>query len=95
MALTLGFATTKESTTVEMTKEHLINLDQSLQLFSKSSGSAILTFFGRQSDGHETLIKRFYESIRQGKGPPVTSEKGEAVMAILDRIWTELNWISS
>lgn len=45
----------------------------------------------RTHPGHDTLVARFYESVRTGDRPPVTAADGRAVVSVLDRLWSELD----
>ena len=79
----------RTSGTAKLSKA-LANLDHGLQLLSKTIAKTLRTLLGRGKHGHEILIERFYESLRQGTDPPVTGEDGRAVVAVLDHIWSEL-----
>ena len=73
----------------------LVNLDQSLQLLATTLSNAVQVLSGGRNLGHAVLIKRYYDSIRNGTEPPVTGEEGRAVVAILDQVWAELDRTSS
>ena len=75
---------------LEKVSKGLVNLDHSLQLFSRTAANTMQTLLGRRTRGHETLITQFYESLRTATEPPVTAEDGRAVVAVLDHIWADL-----
>jgi predicted dehydrogenase len=68
----------------------LVNIDQSLQLMSRTITNTLGTLLGLRTLGHGALIKKFYESVRKGIDPPVTGEDGRAAVVVLDQVWAEL-----
>ncbi len=40
--------------------------------------------------GHDALIARFYESLRESAPPPVTGEQGRDVVGVLERLWSAI-----
>lgn len=67
-----------------------MNLGHGAQLWLGTVKTAIKILSGRMSFGHETLISRFYDSLRHGRIPPVTDAQGLAVVALLDQTWSAL-----
>jgi len=54
-----------------------------------SVGNIFKTAFGRidKTYGIETVISRFYQSIRQGNPPPISSETSLRVVDLMNRVW--------
>ncbi|MBI4526605.1 MAG: Gfo/Idh/MocA family oxidoreductase [Deltaproteobacteria bacterium] len=76
---------------IEKFSKALVNVDQIVQLFSKTIGNTVKTLLGRRRVGHEVLIGKFYKSLFEGTKPPVTGEDGREVVGLLERIWSELD----
>jgi predicted dehydrogenase len=51
--------------------------------------TAELRLAGRDAPGHAILIERFYEALRAGRPAPVTAEDGQAVVSVVERLWSD------
>lgn len=69
----------------------LVNLDQAAQLVTGTLSNGVRLLLGRLPRGHETLVARFYEALRQGGPLPASADEGVAVVAVLDRLWEVLD----
>lgn len=67
-----------------------VNVDQSVQLAAGTLANAARMLVGRLPRGHETLITRFYESLRRGGPPPVSAEEGLQTVAVLEDLCNAL-----
>jgi predicted dehydrogenase len=67
----------------------LPNLDESWQLVTQTTTNTIDFVRGkiRFYPGMGELIRRFYDSIRNGTPPPVSEEEAAQVVAVTNRIW--------
>jgi hypothetical protein len=67
----------------------LPNLDESWQLLTQTTRNTVDFVRGkiRFYPGMGELIRRFYDSIRNGTPPPVSEEDAAAVVAVTNRIW--------
>jgi predicted dehydrogenase len=67
----------------------LPNLDESWQLVTQTTRNTVDFVRGRIRfyPGMGELIRRFYDSIRNGTPPPVSEDDAAAVVAVTNRIW--------
>jgi predicted dehydrogenase len=65
------------------------NIDESAQLLRQTLSNTVAFLRGtiRYYPGMGTLIERFYDSLRQGTAPPVTTQEAVDVVEVTDRIW--------
>ena len=61
-----------------------------MQLAGRAATSTLAGIRQPWHRGHSTLIRRFYEALREGGSSPVTAEDGRAVVSVLDRLWETL-----
>ena len=66
------------------------NIRQGWQLFSGTASTIFDVVSGRYATGHETLIRRFIQSMREGTALPVTAEDGREVVRIVEQIATQV-----
>lgn len=64
------------------------NIDQAVQLFSSTVVNGLKVLMGKMPlpDDVGTVITKFYESVENGAEPPVTGEKGRAVVSVTQQI---------
>jgi len=65
----------------------LLNFDHAAQLATGTTGNVVRALIGNVPHSHPRFIKAYYQSLRNGKLPPVSCEDGVAVTQILDQIW--------
>ncbi len=67
----------------------LPNLDESWQLLTQTTRNTVDFVRGkiRFYPGMGELIRRFYDSIRNGTPPPVSEDEAASVVAVTNRIW--------
>jgi hypothetical protein len=70
----------------------LPNLDEAFTLVRQTASNTVNFVRGkiRYYPGMGNLISRFYEAVRTGGEPPVTTEQGADVVRVTSRIWQEL-----
>jgi predicted dehydrogenase len=64
------------------------NFDQALQLLSSTVVNGLKVVMGKMPmpDDVGTVITKFYESVENGVEPPITAEKGRAVVKVTQQI---------
>jgi predicted dehydrogenase len=66
---------------------HVIeNIRQGCQLLGGTASAIFNVISGRYATGHETLIRRFIQSMREGTALPVTAEEGREVVRVVEKI---------
>jgi len=71
----------------ETYRSHVVeNLRQSWQQFAGTASAIFSVITGRYTTGHEALIRRFIQSMREGTEPPVTAEEGREVVRVVEKI---------
>ena len=80
----------KSSGTGGLLQAVLLDPDQGLRLLAESVTISVQAPGHQRILGHGVLIRKFYESIREGTDPPVTAEAGRAVVEVLSQIWAML-----
>jgi len=70
----------------------LDQLNLSFQLLAGVVSSSVGVFLGRRyyKAGHQVIIQKFVESIRDNLDPPVTGEDGRETIRILEEIWKQI-----
>lgn len=64
----------------------LDNLSQSYQQLACTASAAFRTVLGKQPSGHDILIWKFIEAIRDDTQPPVTGDEGREVVRVLEKV---------
>ncbi len=67
-----------------------VNLELAGQLLWGTVSNAVRVSTGRLPRGHETLIRRYYDAVRQGESPPASHRQGRAVVSVLEQLWRAL-----
>lgn len=67
------------------------NMDTAVQLTMETARTAWWVLRGRMRlyPGLRTLVRRFYESLRDGTEPPVPASEGVEVVELLDALWAQ------
>lgn len=68
----------------------LENLGQGYAILSDSLSAMLKVISGRFRQGHQTVIRRFIESIRYGTEPPVTLQEARDVTEAMEKITAQL-----
>lgn len=68
----------------------LDNLSQGYQRFACTASAVFNTALGKHHSGHDILIWRFVEAIREDMQPPVTGEEGREVVRVLEKITSQI-----
>jgi predicted dehydrogenase len=71
----------------ETYRSHVVeNLRQGWQQFAGTASAVFDVATGRYTTGHETLIRRFIQSMKEGTELPVTAEEGREVVRVVEKI---------
>lgn len=62
------------------------NIRQGFQLLGGTASAVFNVISGRYATGHETLIRLFVQSMREGTELPVTAEDGREVVRVVEQI---------
>ena len=68
----------------------LLNVDQSLQMITKTVINGFLHTIGSLPRGHESLIAYFYKNLSKGDHPEINSREGLKTVRTLDNLWSKL-----
>ena len=68
----------------------LDNLSQGYQQVACTISAVFNTVLGKHPSGHDILIWKFVEAIRDDKQPPVTGEEGREVMMVVEKITSQI-----
>ena len=70
----------------------LDQLNLSFQLLAGVVSSSVRVFLGRRyyKAGHQGIIQKFVESIRDNLDPPFTGEDGRETIRVLEEIWKQI-----
>ena len=68
----------------------LDNLSQGYQQLACTASAAVNTVLGKHPSGHDILIRRFAEAIRDDTQLPVTGEEGREVVRVLEKITSQI-----
>lgn len=90
-----NFALTMTHSRSRGNKVHELVLDQldlSLQLLAGAASSSVRVLLGRRwyRVGHQVIIQKFAESMRDNLNPPVSGEDGRKTIRVLEEIWKQI-----
>ncbi len=71
----------------------LLNVDQSLQMMTKTAINAFLHAIGSLPRGHESLIAYFYKNLSKGDHSEFNGREGLKTVHTLDILWVKLELI--
>jgi len=88
---TMTLVRRRERRLPKMLAKAALNVDEALQLLGGTVRTTLKVATRRLGTypGIGVVIRRFYDSIRSAGEPPVTGADGQAIVELLDRIWSQ------